>query len=85
MENQQGMYPPWRLTRLGSFIAGYRVSRIVQQFSAAGDPIRTTSVYDWLTCRTKPDFDRACRLVEISDGEISLDDIREHRIIMRRR
>ena len=74
--------PYWR-TRFGSIVSGIGVSRIVCEFTALGDPIRPTTIYNWVYGIAAPSFDRCVTLTQATHGEITLADISAHRTALR--
>lgn len=68
----------WR-TRFGRWVSQMTVSAIVDELNRSPDTAVTPqAVYDWLNGRA-PRPERARALVQLSGGEISLDDIYSHR------
>lgn len=71
-------------TALGRFVAAVGASRLVEAFAKAGDPIRRSTVHEWLSGRTTPRPERAMTLVSLSHGRLELGDVFQHRSALRR-
>jgi len=72
--------PHWR-TRFGSWVHSYTVPRLLRSLEAAeGFRLTRATVYHWVTGRSAPQPLRACALVRLSRGAVTLDDVFRHRL-----
>lgn len=69
-----------RETRFGSWLSGYGVQSLCQQLGQAGHPVTVHAAYGWLAGRTMPRLELAVEIQRISEGSVTVEDIRAHRV-----
>ena len=68
----------WR-TYFGSWVRAYTVPRLTRELQTLGHPVTPNAVYEWLAGRVAPHPDRALAIARLSSGQVSLQDIYQHR------
>lgn len=71
----------WK-TGFGSWVSDYGVSRLIRDLDAVGEPVTNKAVYMWVAGSTLPRPRTAVRLVQLSGGAVSLEDIYRHRALV---
>jgi hypothetical protein len=73
--------PRWN-TKVGSWIRDYEsgVDGLVSDCVASGVPVTAKAVYGWLAGRELPSMMRAYKVVALSGGRITMEDLVRHRI-----
>ena len=72
----------WR-TPFGRWIGAVSVQRVVAGLTVAGCPIGTTAVYHWIAGRRVPRLPHALALARLSAGRLAVEDVLEHRRLVR--
>jgi len=67
-----------RQTRFGSWVSSYGVSRLQTTLGQNGCPITRGGIYEWLAGRRTPRPPVAVKLVQLSAGSLTLDDVFGH-------
>lgn len=66
-------------TKFGCWIDAYGVSRLVQGLHDLGEPISQVNLYQWLAGSSVPRPRIALKLVQLGQGQITLQQIYDHR------
>jgi hypothetical protein len=66
-------------TPFGRFVSEYGVPALARDLTAQGEPVIPSSIYKWMAgvCNPRPQLAR--KLVTLSEGQLSLEAIFEHR------
>ena len=72
----------WR-TPFGRWVQTVGVSQLTHQLCSAGQPVTQKAVYNWLAGERVPRPDRATAMARISEGDITLEDVYQHRSLVR--
>jgi hypothetical protein len=70
-------------TPFGRWIDAYGVDRVASQLRAMGEPVSVTAVYLWIAGTTIPRLTIARKLEQLGQGAITLDQIYDHRELVR--
>ena len=65
-------------TAFGRWIKKYNVMRLVDDMRRGGHSLTPSAVYYWLRGSAVPRPDKACALVRLSNGALTLEDIYAH-------
>ena len=68
----------WKTT-FGRWVSDYGVSALVRDLHAAGEPIHPRTVHCWLSGRVYVRTSIALKLVDLSQGSISIQAIYDHK------
>jgi hypothetical protein len=61
------------------WVAGFGVARLTAELARTGDGITVMAVYGWLSGAAAPRLRLAARIVDLSNGGITLEDVAAHR------
>ena len=70
--------PRWN-SHFGRWVSDFGAGRLVTALQERGEPIHIRTPYRWISGRSSPRHPVALKIVELSGGEVSLDDIYRHR------
>lgn len=68
----------WR-TRFASFVGDYTVAALARDLAGLGEPVTVGAVYSWVSGRAQPRLRLAEKVVRLSAGSLSLEDVASHR------
>jgi hypothetical protein len=71
--------PSYWKTTFGRWVSDYGVRALVKDLHAAGEPIHPATVHCWLSGRVYVRTSIALKLVYLSSGRISIQQIYDHR------
>lgn len=72
-------------TPFGSFVSRYGANRLASAITSTGMPTAPQTVYGWLRGDKSPAPARAIAIVQISQGEVRLEDVFAHRAAISQR
>jgi len=68
----------WK-TKLGRWMDGFGVTKLAHELRARGEPVHKSAIYHWISGETIPRPSAGRLIVEISGGELALEDVYRHR------